>query len=272
MQQLLLIGGAQRSGTTLLQLLLCQAEESNEMLREASYLRGLLRTYRESARTKEISSYFSTPLEFQAFHAELTARFIHQASTHLGSPKCLVLKDPYFSIYTGEVLQLLPSARLLCMVRDPRDTLASMVEVNKRSVELYNKLIFPNDLRKLCEHFLTFYAPFFSTEFAPHKERVSFIRYEDLLQKTEDTLAILEGVTGLTLRSIELEGNLESGHVDYEEDKDISPWWSKHYGKELSTDSIGRYKTIFSREQIAAINTFCSPLLTRFGYEVPENA
>jgi hypothetical protein len=261
------IGGAQRSGTTLLQLVLCQGAESNPMPGEANYLRLLLKNYRDCARTREIQSYFENSAAFQSFHRSVIAAFLDQAHRHLGSPDTLVLKDPYFACFSEDLLNFVPESRFLCVVRDPRDTIASMLEVSERSEKLYRKRLFPDDLSALSRHFLSFYTQLLSSKIVANTDRVMFLRYEDLVLQPEDQFKRLQQFTGVALDKVNPDHSFSSGLVDYASDESVSPWWSKHYGQKVSQTSVGRYRERFSLEQIQVITSQCADFIQRFGYE-----
>ncbi len=266
------LGGAQRTGTTLLQLALCQSPDTNEMLGEARYFTELLRAYRRSARTNEISSYFTNPKQFTEFHQKILYSFLAQSSAHLGNPDTLVLKDPNFARLLPELLHLVPHARVILLARDPRDAIASMKRVNQRAIELYGKPALPQSIAHLCQHFLSFYA----TALHPNnqelfKERVRVLRYEDLVLKAEETFGMLSTFSGISLSEVDEETEFSSGKLNYSEDQEISPWWSKHYGKAFQASSIGAYAKELSDEEVLEIQSHCKGFMHVLGYASSSN-
>lgn len=262
------LGGAQRTGTTLLQLALCQSAETNEMLGEARYLSELLRVYRSIVRSTEISSYFPSREKFTEFHQRSVLAFLQQSVNHLGKPSTLVLKDPNFAHLLPELLYLIPGARVIILARDPRDTIASMKKVNEKALEMYGKPALPQSVPQLCRHFLSFYrSALHPKNQEQFKENVRVLRYEDLVENTNDTLAKLGSFCGIDLSDVDTSSELASGNINYKEDKDVSPWWSKNYGLPIQSSSIGGFKESLSEDEILEIEKACEGFMSLFGYK-----
>lgn len=106
------IGGAARSGTTLLQSILCADEDANPLVREAQWITHFARLYRWSKDNFAAiqNDYFASPEECRDFHAKLLTQFLAQASQRLGERPCLVLKNPEMTALFGDLRELATEA------------------------------------------------------------------------------------------------------------------------------------------------------------------
>ncbi|GJH09273.1 sulfotransferase [Caballeronia novacaledonica] len=123
--------GAPRSGTTLFGSLLTEGETAFPMLPECTYITQLIRLYHD------ILNY-SDPQRFKAFaksKEDLSGvfsasidKFIRLAHSHFGHLKGsqLVLKDPELTIFLDQLPDFFESFKIICVVRDPINVVASM--------------------------------------------------------------------------------------------------------------------------------------------------
>ncbi len=128
------VGGCQRSGTTLLQGILCSDDLSNPLIAEAEYLRQLVETYCNGRRRFDfgLKDYFADPEEFCRFQSSWIRAFLEQTLRRYPPASHLVLKEPHLTRFFPDLWELIPEAQFIVLVRDPRDTLLSMMEVGRR--------------------------------------------------------------------------------------------------------------------------------------------
>src|SRR6476469_8684780 len=114
--QLILIGGAQRSGTTLLQTLLVNALRSPN-LPEAHILSDILTAYKRAKAFGDKTAYFyATDLDLRSFFQSFAERHIADILAKAKPSAALVLKDPNFIQVLDEAASLFPqSVRIVCM-------------------------------------------------------------------------------------------------------------------------------------------------------------
>ena len=118
--QLILVGGAQRSGTTLLQTLLVNALQSPN-LPEAHILSDILAAYKRAKEFGNKTGYFyATDDDLRAFFQSFAERHVADIVAKAKPSAALLLKDPNFIQVLDEAEDLFPrSVRIVCM-RDPQ--------------------------------------------------------------------------------------------------------------------------------------------------------
>lgn len=265
----LFVGGSQRSGTTVLQRLLCRDPQAQPRPAEASYLRALLQAYRfgKDDFEHDTRSYFTDPEDFRHFHAGLVYMFLHRTRARFDGAVHLVLKEPHLTLFFPDLYELVPESRFIVVMRDPRDIVASMIDVGERMHQQGQRHFFQQrDIAQLCDHIRSFYAPILKHPNPDFRRAVLVIRYEDLIRHTEDVKGRLRQFTGMAL--------------DFDETADVSdpeedlarqrpryqPWITASHGRQLNDASIGRYPQVLSEAEIRAAEAHCRELLDLFQY------
>ena len=191
--QRIFVGGAIRTGTTLLQSIICSSPDTHPLIHECQYLTEqmqLLAKWRNN-HTPFITHYFGTLENFHVFARNLVEQLLSIASEQVRPNRAIVLKSPHLSYYFGDLAEMLPDARFILCVRDPRDVIASMLDVAERQRnknEMSVLVDFGHDIEAFCRFFNQFYQPVFSALSADRhglKGRLLFIKYEDLVGNTE---------------------------------------------------------------------------------------
>ena len=263
------VGGSARSGTSMLQLLLCQAEGTNPMMRDATYLRGIVSLY-EAARDdlpSDTGYYFDDVDDLRSFHIDLAETFLQKQLARFPDAEHLVLKDPPLTRSFPALFELVPTGRFIVIVRDPRDAIASMNTVGEKMQAAGQRHLFQNrDARELCDYFISYYAPSFHCADTVFRERTLLVRYEDVVRNPERVIPRLAEFTGFEFQ-FDPASAPDTGVVDYAKvDEKHESWHTERFGKPLDASSIGRFRTILSTEEIAAIEGHCGSFMERFGY------
>ena len=270
------VGGSQRSGTNLLQTILCQDPKTNRMIHESQYLTQIMSVYSWSkARIREnTADYFDDLTGLASFHRDLIRRLLANVWQLHGKPEHLVLKHPELTRFFPELFELLGDCKFVCMIRDPRDTIASMLKVARRlHAENQNPGGFPgSDINALCQHYVSYYAPLLSSADPLFKKQVLFVRYEDLVGSPEETLGSLRLFTKLALKNIDPHAEFDTGTLDYENASDQwRPWITEHYGQPITQSQVGSYQSVLSETDLSSIESKCHYFFQHFGYPVsPE--
>lgn len=266
---MIVVGGSMRSGTTVLQSVLCSTSSTNPVNRECDFLIELAALYqRNKAMFDErgLQAYFGTPSLLRDYMRESTVRFL--AVTHARYPEAsqLVLKNPELTVFFPILHELLPEARFVVSVRDPRDTVVSILNVQKRyrdqgKVSAYD---FHGSAAKAAYYVMAVYQPVIECldAVATFGDRILFVRYEDLCADPEGVAEGLSGFTGIDLSSYAPEANWHAS-VEFTAD---SPWRSEGYGKGIARRTSGSFPDHLGRAAISQVEEQCAALMDRFGY------
>ncbi len=266
------IGGSQRSGTSLLHLVLCQDKTTNPYIREASYFKQLMDAYRHGKEQlpNNTQHYFDSIDELRGFHARIVKMFIEHMYNRYAGCKNLVLKSPHLTMLFPDVFELYEDVYFVCIARDPRDIVASMVEVGLKLQQEGKANIYPrNNIRGICAHIQSFYSPTITTlnRNKAFSNRTYFIRYEDLVLTPDVCLEKLAGFTGLQLNTVTSGQEYDSNLVDFDkQESHYTSWSTALTGKPISPESLGRHKKELTDQEIRTIEEECNGLMKAFGY------
>lgn len=266
------VGGSQRTGTSIMQQTLCQLPGANPYVYEASYLRLLVNVYAEASHgfVTNHSSYFGDRNGLKMFNAGVVNAFLQNTALKLGNCQHLILKEPHLTMLWPELYELVPDAYFMMMVRDPRDAIASMVQVGQRQKDLGQNYFFANrNIPQLCDHFLSFYTPSFSVEEEGFRKRLAIIHYEELATDPAQLMKEVAEFTGLPFDRIRTDEQPDHGHVESEHtttDQNFSAWVTEVSGQKLSRSRVGNFASVLTAEEVAVVEDRCADFFDWFGY------
>lgn len=287
--RILLVGGAPRSGTTLLQAILCSGSETNPLIGEAIDLAHLVGAYansRDLHQLGETADYFKDLDDLRQFYRQPITALLNRVWQRYDRPACLVLKSPALTPHLPDLLDLIPQAQAVVSVRDPRDGAASLLAIGRRftadpslsdanpgdrTTAIEYKLA-QQPIKRLGQYFCNYYATVLACRDALVWDRLRFVRYEALVAHPEAAIAQLQAFTGLHLNCNPAQPWQRSA-IDFQQLPDrYRAWWSgQGYGDRISAASIGRYREQLSPAEIQALNQACGDWMQRFGYAIhPE--
>ena len=262
--QLILVGGAQRSGTTLLQTLLVNALQSPN-LPEAHILSDILAAYKRAKEFGNKTGYFyATDDDLRSFFQSFAERHIADIVAKAKPSAVLVLKDPNFIQVLDEAEDLFPrSVRIVCM-RDPRDIAASFVQIGQRQQSAAPKpgKYERRDINFISKKILASYQPLLRG--AP--PNAVMVRYEAIASDPKASLEALARDAGLKMH---LDGIERPVWLDAEARHEAS-WVTELEGAEASPASIGSFKRVLTGEEVAMVQEICEPIMSQFGYAPVE--
>ncbi|MGI8658268.1 MAG: sulfotransferase family protein [Candidatus Limnocylindria bacterium] len=157
--------------------------------------------------------------------------------------------------YADRVFHCFPSARILHMVRDPRDRYASSLKRwhgNRGGVGSATAAWI--DSVKLGEHYE-----------ATYPDRFMIVRYEDLAGDPEGTLRT---ICPFVNESFESEMLDMGGASDFRQAGGNSSFGTFARGQ-ISTASIGRYTSVLRATQVAFMQSRAGDMMVRHGYAAP---
>ena len=260
--QLVLIGGAQRSGTTLLQTLLVNTLQSPN-LPEAHILSDILAAYKRAKEFGNKTNYFyATDHDLRAFFQSFAERHVADIVAKAKPSATLVLKDPNFIHVLDEAEALFPwAARIVCM-RDPRDITASFVQIGQRQSGSpsdkpgkYER----RDINFISKKILASYLPLMQ---ATKPADVILVRYEAIARDPKASLAALAREAGLELSLDRIE---QLAWLDAEARHEES-WITELEDAGASPASVGSFERVLSGDEVAMVQEICKPIMSQFGY------
>jgi hypothetical protein len=254
---IIFIGGCMRSGTTLLHRLICASEDTHGFTEECQFLTALL-DFQADWRQKFswLKDFYGTTERFDGFAKSTVDGFLRAASDQLRPAKALALKNPELTVHFPGLAQWYPMAKLIVMVRDPRDTIASILDVavRHRQSGVDSQLAgMGRDMAALARFYKSYYAD--ALQSPKCKDRVLVVKYEDLVRNPGQVLAPLSGILGIRLDPAHV---LPDKHDESERDAYAAAFWINLKAAPPSADSVGRYRKSLTPEEIAAIELHCA--------------
>lgn len=158
-------------------------------------------------------------------------------------------KTPNHCEWVFEIIAMIPEARIVHIMRDPRDSAVSQREAFGRQA-LQAAVRWKRDLEvhRDCQRLIP-------------SDRYTAVRYEDFVTDPEAVLKPLAAFLGLSYTPDMLNpaGREKKGFASYEEHK-------LRTLEKVTPSRIGRYKEKMSAMDIAVIERICGPLMVEMGY------
>ena len=263
--ELIILCGPPRSGTTWLNRELCNMPTAFPFLPECTFLTQQIELYHRAKRYSDrqrVEAYFSSEQNMLAYFRANVAKLIDQAARF--NPKIdartLVLKDPGICFYLMDLKDLLPIHKLVVLVRDPRDVLASMKNVMAKKQRKW-------DVSVATEELLNYYY-----QIGNHRQRVEndciFVRYEDIVigqcAALQDFLKLQ-----LPLAAAEASGD---GIATVRKCLDSSdPFFSELYLQPTTAAKVGSFTKMLTRKEIRHIETVCAAIIRQWDYPLTHS-
>lgn len=272
----LLIGGAMRSGTTVIHRVLCTAENSNPYISESWFLSDIMRLYRWNLTRYEIrhADQLGNVRNFRELIWLNIRQYISMVSVKYNDPEFLILKHPELTYYFHELSKYFQNFKFIVIVRDPRDVIASIIKVAGRHKE--NRISSPQtqlvDIEKHCNSYINYYRDVLKN-LDDFDKKLIIVKYEDFMSEPGKQLSRISQFSGVRYdaeRAIEfLPEHASAINFDKgarEKDPFSGAFWSDSYTKPISTDRIGRYKEVLNGPQIEEIERRLQAFGNHFNY------
>ncbi|MFC4347224.1 sulfotransferase family protein [Kordiimonas lipolytica] len=275
------VGGSQRSGTSLLATSLCSGEETNMYIGECRSLRQLLLAvqFMEQNFDGENELSFGSKAAMKEYHSTIIRSYLSHTLATNAPATSLVLKQPHLTLLFPTLWNLVPESKFVIAIRDPRDTIASMLEVGKKmAAQGQNHPFNTHSVPEIAKHMRGFYsqvllASDLSEEF---KAATKWVRYEELVSQPAVVMEELRAFTGLNLVDFDPESPTKRIHPTLmaartKDEAPVQPWVSDLMrGAPITTKRTGSYKDLLTNEQISQIDECLAEFMERIGYE-PAN-
>lgn len=255
--ELIVICGPPRSGTTWLTRQLCSLSTAFPFLPECSLITQQIGLYVRtlSYEYTRFHAYFSNEQNLLSFYRKGIAELVDLVANlnQKTGASTLILKDPMLCLYLENAKSLLPAHKLIVLVRDPRDVVASWKNVASRKKQKWNVAATANEV-------LSYYNQIKMHQEHAYQDSI-FVRYEDLVI----------GQTSLLQKFLQLGNeNLAFSDADIsvvrEKTNFLDPCFSELYLKETTSEKIGSYTKSLPKNEVEYIEGIFSSVMQHWGY------
>ena len=255
------IGGAQRSGTTLVQTLLTNAMGNKKVLPESHLICDLLYLYKRGIKDwPKTKYYFSTQSELKNFVRNSMTKILDLTLAGGGDSAVIVLKDPNFCQFVPEINDLFTNSVFLLCARDPRDIVCSFFDIEMREKELkqQRKQYSDRNISFYCSKIKNSYKSILSLNEYPLT-----VYYEKIVTRPHQIISEIA-------EELHLKLNLESLTNMNWTDKEVrhkESWISPLEEKEPTAERVGIYKQRLLEDEIKYVQSKCGFIMKAFNYE-----
>ncbi|MEM7192962.1 MAG: sulfotransferase [Pseudomonadota bacterium] len=264
--RIILISGARRTGTTLMNQIICSDPGANSQVGEARIITKFLEAFAwaDDSYDTVVKWYFESQQGYEEFKSATINALLGHAYDALKPRDKLVLKAPAFSGLIDEAMQWLPNSQFLICIRHPLDQVASELEVGQRQLQKNSKKTgraAARDVAGLARTYFNRYTKFLSaSEEKPGK--FVFVRFEDVVTSPDETIRSLERDLNVDLSAFDP----EKEWVDFKNKEELSrmPAHVEQYGAPIDSSRVGRHEGVLTDDEAAEVRTICAPILERF--------
>ena len=265
--------GSARSGGYLVYGILCSDPDSNPVLTENHFVFDALSAYSNSRRRldREKGHFFIGARDAREFYSDWVTSFLERIQSRYAPAKHLIIKSTGLSRHCPDLHEIMPDAKFIMSMRDPRDIVASMIEVGKRQQRMWGNNQYPRDADLLASLVMKAYAPCLTCRDPGFSEKLRVVKYERLATDPSSMIAKMESWTGLDLSGFDPSTTWPRTRRDFSHDKEASPFITEPYGEAITSKFVGRFTDTLSREETATVERICAPIMQTFGYPPSES-
>lgn len=264
--RIIIICGARRTGTTLMNQIVCSDPGAHPQVGEARLVSQILKTFSWANENYDnvIKWYFNDHKAYHKFFEDIISAFIQNAHQALQPSSKLILKAPAFSEVIDEAIELIPNSRFLVCVRHPLDQVASDLEVGLRRAEKRGSKENRATKRRIggfAKTYLKYYEKLLA---AADRDPAlfAFVRYEDVVAAPYETVRRLETRLDLDLSAYEPDKPWK-GFLNEQELAEQAASVPQ-YGAPIDQSRIGRYEGVLTGPEIEEVLQVCRPVIGRF--------
>ena len=264
------MGGVPRSGTTLIHAVLCSTPATNPGIAEDRVLRHIALSHEECLAQFErhVQAVFPDREALRDFHREQATRYIAHLATVWPAARRLVVKQPMLTMNFPTLAELLPEARFVIVVRDPRAIVASLLEVDRKEVEGTGKPRFGGTVEAYIALMDAYWRPSLTHFSRTGSGRCAWLRYEDFVRAPRAAARRLGEAGGVDLRSYDPDHPWRgwSEGTTTREDRRDWPTFAALWGQPVEDSRIDAWRDSLTSEQAATIMRRLAPYVRHFGY------
>jgi len=252
------IGGCERSGTTLLRVILdthsnihCGPEAKIIAKTVPGWINQrrnntqLLREYYNFSDEKIDGLYRNIILTAISGNCDITKQWVAE-------------KSPQNVFYYHQIRTLFPRSLIVNVIRDGRDVVTSLLEMDWKHPQ-GKPLEFTVDIKSACERWLAATGAAIEFSAGANAQPWLQIRYEDLVTRPRQEITRLLDILGEPWEDDLLDFHRQTRDLGNESSADS-------VRKSISADRIGRWKA-FSENDISILNNHLGSRLRALGYE-----
>ena len=257
---LIFIGGAQRSGTTLAQTLIANCLPNAPVLPEAHLLCDIFQAHARAVQEWPKTEYYYADRQgLASFTRDASQRYLSDLRDRYGQEVTLVLKDPDFAKISWVIAEIFPQSAFILCVRDPRDVAASFLRIGQRELAQGNKrdLFARRDIDFICRKIRESFQPFLDQASPPASAE---LHYEALVLDPDAELRRIGSELNL---SFDLEKRKGLKWLDAES-RHKQTWTSSLEEGAISAKSVGSFRSTMTASEIHRVQHRCRHVMERF--------
>ena len=264
--------GSARSGGYLVYGILCSDPDSNPVLTENHFVSDALLAYSNSRRRldHEKRHFFTGARDAREFYSDWITSFLERIQSRYAPAKHLIIKSILLGPCCPNLHEIMPDAKFIMSMRDPRDIVASLIEVGERQQRIQGINQYPRDADELASIVMRTYAPCLTCRDPGFDEKIRVVKYERLVTDPSSIIAKMEAWTGLDLSGFDPSTTWPRTRRDFSHDKETSPFITEPYGEAITAQSVGRFTDTLSGEETATVERICAPIMQAFEYPPSE--
>jgi len=197
-----------------------QVRSGTESYAFSNYIGPLLREWRKEMANKPDStggfrpvvglSAYLTESEFMSAIEGFTSEIMGRMVPNLSPGEIFVEKTPNHALYAQEIALVLPKCKIIHIMRDPRDVVASMLRIRQAlGVKVSNP-----DPRSAAQVWRSHVSHARMVSHLSNEGRFLEIKYEELYSSTRSTLEKVFEFVGLRLPASEIDHYIEMSSVE----------------------------------------------------------
>lgn len=269
-RRLLLITGAERSGTTFLQRLLVSSRQVVPVVGEFPLLPSVL--YSLGLADDQFSFFYRDYLGNRQLlwrrGGDMLRGLVNDVFDRFPDRSVLAVKAPALGEAYADFSRVFPRSETLVVFRHPLDAIASLKKVagRARAFQSHGSLAARrDDIAFLTERFLGAYTPFVGS--GPG-ERTTFIRYEALAANLPAAIPVLKDRHALSGLRADLASDADrSEYISKERPEAHRAFWSEGYRSGPLTSRIGSFAEVLSEDETKLVRERTKAYCEWCGYD-----